>query len=146
MPLINNIKYIFKKVSCGCIITANIHKSYPYALIQRVNDKDGCGFCTEEQKEETERHLWLTETEKYTWEDLLKCYGWKSDSDRKSDGDRKSDSDRKMNYKDENDDRKELPDITNFIEIMDRGDSVEHIWDRHCGERIDRTFNSKDID
>jgi hypothetical protein len=51
-----------------------------------------------------------------------------------------------MNYKDENNDKKELPDITNFIEIMDRGDSIEHIWDRHCGERIDRTFNSKDID
>jgi len=125
MPLTNNIKYIFKKMNCGCIITANIHRGFSYALIQSVTNIDSCGFCTEEQKEETERHLWLTETEKYVWEDLLKCYGWKSDSDRRSDI------------------IPELQDITKHNEKME----TEHpLWNRHCGERIDRNFDSRDID
>ena len=121
-----NSKYIFKQMNCGCIVTANIQHGFNYALIQSILENGCCGFCTQEQRYETVNYLWINETEKYIWEDLLKCYGWKSDSDRESDKDQKI----------------SLQDITKHNEKMERG----NFMDRHCGEKIDRNFNSKDID
>jgi hypothetical protein len=115
------MKSIFKKIVCGCIVNADIHRGFSYAVIK---DVIGCGFCTEEQREEAINHLWLTETEKYIWEDLIKCYGWSRENDKKT----------------------ETIDITQHIEKMERGDQIDEIWNRHCGERIQRNLSSNDID
>ena len=117
------MKSIFKKMVCGCIVNADIHLGFSYAVIRGVTE-NGCGVCTQEQREETINHLWLTETEKYIWEDLIKCYGWSRE-----------------NYK-----KTEKIDITQHIEKMERGDQIDEIWNRHCGEKIQRSVNSNDID
>ena len=117
------MKSIFKKMVCGCLLEANIHKGFSYAVIQGVTG-NGCGICTQEQKEETINRMWLTETEKYVWEDLIKCYGWSRENDKKN----------------------ETIDITQHIEKMEREDQINQLWNRHCGEKITRSVNSNEID
>ena len=108
---------------CGCIVNADIHHGFSYAVIQGLSE-NGCGLCTKEQREETINHLWLTETDKYLWEDLIKCYGWSREDDKK----------------------KETIDITHHIEKMERGEQIDELWNRHCGEKIERNLNSNEID
>jgi len=111
------MKSIFKKMICGCIVNADIHRGFCYAVINYVS---GCGLCTQEQREETINRLWLTETEKYIWEDLIKCYGWSRENDKKTE--------------------------TIDIEKIEREEQIDKIWNRHCGERIQRNLSSNDID
>jgi len=117
------MKSIFKKMGCGCIVNADIHNGFSYAVIQGVTE-NGCGLCTQEQREETINRMWLTETEKYVWEDLIKCYGWSRENDKKN----------------------ENIDITHHIEKMEREDQINELWNRHCGEKITRSVTSNEID
>ena len=118
-----NHKFICKKINCGCIVNAVIHPGFLNAVIQPIS-KNECGFCTQEQKEENITHLWLTETEKYVWEDLLKCYGWSRESDTKKN------------------DNIKISDISTHIEIMER----ENLWNFHSVSTMDENKNVNDID
>jgi hypothetical protein len=109
-------KVISKNLPCGCIVLAKIYTSFAYACIANVYE-NGCGNCNEDQKDININGLWQTETEKYTWKELMNSYGWKSDINS-----RLSDQEKEKIH---------------FIELLQRPSS---------GEKIDRGTCSNDID
>ena len=122
-----NQKSIFKKMSCGCIMNAYIYNGFSYAVIQGIMNQ-GCGNCNEDQRENLVQNIWLKETEQCIWEDLLKNYGWTRDLKDKE-------------VKDEKEEWK----ATHSMK-MERTNEINEMFNRYCGEKIERTINTHDID